>query len=196
MPLELRRLAERVGAGVRALAGGEALFLQGDLARALYLVEVGRLRLVRHTAAGEAVTLHVARPGSLLAEAALTAERYHCDARADLPSRVVELPRGALRQALAGDPELALAFAGALCREVQRLRALVELRSLRGARDRLLAYLRWTCDGDAGGLDQPLKDVASEIGLTPEAVYRAAARLEREGRLRRRGRRRLEPTGD
>jgi CRP/FNR family transcriptional regulator, dissimilatory nitrate respiration regulator len=183
---ELLRLAERLGAPRRALAGGEALFHQGDPARALYVVESGRLRLVRHTAAGETVTLHVARPGSLLAEAALHSDRYHCDARADLASRVLELEAAGVRGALAADPALALAFTGALCREVQRLRALLELRSLRGAADRLLAYLAWRGEAE---LDLPLKDVASELGLTPEAVYRSAARLEREGRVVRRGRR-------
>ena len=45
------------------LEAGEALFRQGDPAVAIFRLESGRIRLLRHTEDGVAVVMHVARPG-------------------------------------------------------------------------------------------------------------------------------------
>lgn len=41
----------------RSLTGGEHLFHQGDRARGMFFVEQGEVRLVRHTEAGQLVTM-------------------------------------------------------------------------------------------------------------------------------------------
>ena len=56
-----------------------------------------------------------------------------------------------------------------------------------GLLQRLLQFLR-LCDGQSGfNSDRPLAAIAAEIGLTPEALYRTVARLEKEGRIEREG---------
>ena len=65
---------------VRELAEGELLFQQGDLASAIFEVASGRVRLVRRTIDDHLVAMYTARPGDLLAEAALFSNVYHCDA--------------------------------------------------------------------------------------------------------------------
>ena len=177
-------------AALRALRRGEPLFRQDDPAAAVFAVEAGRVRLLRHTSEGSVVTVAVARAGETLAEAALFAERYHCDAVADLPSRVLAYAKPALLAALRADPDLAARFLAVLARQVQSLRARLELRSLRSARQRVLAYL--TLEGTDDRPDatpRPVRDLATDLGLTPEALYRTLARLEAVGLVVRDGRR-------
>jgi CRP-like cAMP-binding protein len=174
----------------RRLGPGEALFRQGDPAVAVYGVEAGRLRLVRHTAEGSAVTLAVARAGEALAEASLFAAVYHCDAVADAASTVAVFPQRELRAALRADRDLAGRFLALLARQVQELRTRLELRNVRSARARVLAWLELVASGTLAAPPEgrPLKDLASELGLTPEALYRTLTRLEREGAIVRAGR--------
>lgn len=173
----------------RELARGETLFRQGDAPRGLHIVELGRVRLLRYTAAGERVTVHVARAGESFAEAALFSPRHHCDAVADVRSRVAVVPRAGVDAALAADPRLALELAARLAAQVQELRTRLELRNVRRALERVRLYLALLAAPD-GALphDRPLADLASDIGLTPEAFYRALGELKAAGRLRGHGR--------
>lgn len=66
---------------------------------------------------------------------------------------------------------------------------IAEILNLRAATDRLMAYFRLypSTDSDRLVIDQTWKQLASELGLTHEAVYRALARLERDGAIQRDG---------
>ena len=50
---------------------GNALFRESSRASSIYLLEQGRVRLIRHTIDEHRVVLHMARIGELIAEAAL-----------------------------------------------------------------------------------------------------------------------------
>ncbi|HVH73829.1 MAG TPA: Crp/Fnr family transcriptional regulator [Stellaceae bacterium] len=175
------------GSAVRELAAGELLFRQGDRAAAIYKVESGRLRLIRRTVDDHLVILHTAQRGELFTEAALFADAYHCDAVAAAPSRVRVYPKAKVMAALRSDPALAEAFMARLARQLQELRARMELRNVRSARERVLQYLRLNVgiDGRSVPLEGELQDIAAEIGITREALYRTLAALEAEGRLTR-----------
>jgi CRP-like cAMP-binding protein len=175
------------GSTIRALAPGELLFRQGDLAAAIYKVEGGRLRLIRCTVDDHLVILHTARRGEFFAEASLFADAYHCDAVAAAQSIVRVYQKEIVIKALRTEPALAEAFMARLARQLQELRARMELRNIRSARDRVLQYLR-LCAGIGGrsiALDGQLQDIAAEIGITREVLYRTLAVLETEGRLTR-----------
>src|SRR5258708_33527620 len=75
------------------LRAGAILFRQGDPAVAVYVIEHGRIALVRHTSEGRRVTLFTAGPGESFAEAALFSKAYHCDAVAEVASRVTIVPK-------------------------------------------------------------------------------------------------------
>lgn len=169
----------------RRLKAGEALFRQGDPAIAVYRVDAGRVRLVRYLEDGSSVALHVARAGETFAEAALWAEAYHCDGVAETPSEVTAIPKADLLDVLEGDARASLALARGLAAHVRDLRARLELRNIRSAPERVVAWLRLQASGDppAVRLDRPWMEIAAEIGLTHEAIYRALATLERAGRI-------------
>lgn len=185
-------LFERVfkeGLSRRELRRGQILFRLGDPATAIFGVESGRLRLVRHTVEGSPVTLAVAGAGEILAEAALFSENYHCDAVAECPSRVLVYPKSRVLEALRTDTDFALGLTQVLASQVRTLRARLELRNIRSARDRVLAYLSLHPRPvtPAGGR-RYLKDMAQEVGLAPEVFYRTLARLQREGVVPRKSR--------
>ena len=85
------------------------------------------------------------------------------------------------------DPALVEAFMARLARQLQELRARMELRNIRSARDRVLQYLRLRAGTHARSIviEGDLQDIAAEIGMTREALYRTLAALEAEGHLAR-----------
>lgn len=174
---------------LRSLAADEALFRQGDTARAIYQVAEGRVRLIRQTPDNRVITLHTARAGELFAEASLFSATYHCDAVAAVDARVWSYPKKQLLAIFRSDAALALRFMATLARQIQSLRAQLEERNIRSARERILHHLVL-----AGGdkrrviLDGTLMDFAQEIGLSHEALYRTLAMLEKQGIIRRQGR--------
>jgi CRP/FNR family transcriptional regulator, dissimilatory nitrate respiration regulator len=85
------------------------------------------------------------------------------------------------------DPALAEAFVARLARQLQELRTRMELRNIRSARDRVLQYVRLRAanHGRSISIEGQLQDIAAEIGITREAMYRTLAALEAEGLLTR-----------
>jgi len=171
----------------RRLGRHDVLFRRGDAATAMFAVGHGRVRLVREEQ-GTEVIQHVARAGDTLAEAALFSRTYHCDALAEVPSRIAVIPREILLQRIERDPVLLRELLAGLAEQVQDARRRLWLRSVRPARERVWQYLLLTSRGRKVDVDRPMRDVASEIGLTPEALYRALAGLKADGRVTGRGR--------
>ncbi len=171
-----------------ALSRGDVLFRQGDPATAIYRVASGRLRLERRTADGRHVILHNARPGELFAEASLFADTYHCDAVAIQASRVEVYRRTQVLRLFRQDPGAAENLLATLARQLQAVRARLELRNVRSARERVMLWLETRADRDRVViLDGPLQDIAAELGLTREALYRTIAILERDEAVERDG---------
>lgn len=182
----------------RRLARGEALFRAGDPALGLVLVREGTLELIRTSPEGRRLVLHRAGAGDTFAEASLFESHHHCDAVAAAPSLVVVHPAAAFRRAAEADAGLAWRVAAHLATRLVAERARAERLALPHAADRLLDVLHALPRAPDGTrrLGQSWKSLAAELGLSHEATYRAVARLERAGLLRREGgdRIRLHPT--
>ena len=171
---------------LRRLSSGTFLFRQGDKTVGMFFLESGRLCMQRITPDGSRVTLHVVRAGEPFAEPALFSERYHCDMFAETDAEVWVYPKKALVASLHENPEAMWAFAEKLARGLQGMRLRYELKQIRSAPDRVMQLLRLRCD-DAGNytVTGTLKDLATELGLTHEALYRAISALEKMGRISR-----------
>lgn len=172
MSAELDSFWRRAGRE-RELVDGETLFRSGQPVRALHRIAAGTVELVRILPHGANLTLQVATPGSLLAEASLFATHYHCDAVARDAARVRSVPVGALRAALVSDRALAGILLGHLAGEVHRARARAEIVALRTVAERLDAWL------SLGGGHLPprggWRELAGELAVSPEALYRELA---------------------
>ena len=167
----------------RTLVAGESLFRQGDPARGPWFVHVGELVLERHEPGGRRLLLHRARAGSVIAEASLFADRYHCDAVARRDAEITLLEREPLLERFGSDPVFARALAESFAREIQRLRRQVELIGIPGAEARVLEAVR---DGLLDDTD--VRGLADSIGLSAEATSRALGALARRGVLVQEGR--------
>ena len=168
---------------LRQLDAGESLFRQGDRTFGIFVVEHGRLRLVRHTIDNHPVALHTAKKGELFAEAALFSSTYQCDAVAAVASRVRIYPKRQLLATFRDDPVLGERFMAVLAHQIHALRARLEERNIRSARERLLHHLALAAgaDGRTISLDGTLMELAAEIGLRHEVLYRTLAELEKDG---------------
>jgi CRP-like cAMP-binding protein len=177
----------RAAAKDRKLKAGEVLFRLGDKTMGLCEVITGRIRLARVDRSGHEVVLHVAGAGETLAEASLFSPQYHCDAIASTNAAVRVYPKREVLAAFESNPKAARAFSAALAHQVMDLRTRIEQRNIRSARERVRHYLTLNAktNGRVFELRGTLKDLAAELGLTHEALYRTLAALERSGEIRR-----------
>ena len=156
-----------------ALEKGQALFHAGETVSDMYLVRSGHMQLLRHTSRGICLVLQNATAGMILAEASAYSKAYHCDAVATQASSVSTVPRDAFRAALEGDPALAQVWAAHLAQGVQAARFRAELRTVPRVADRLEA---WLAEGNILPEKGRWQDVAAELGITREALYRELSR--------------------
>jgi len=187
LPAPLRKLlpaAVQARCAYSACTRGALLFRQGSKPAHMLYVTGGEVVLQRLGRQGEAVVLQRSRHG-FVGEASLDSARYHCDAVVTLSGTVIAIPMPAIKQALAADSAFAGRWIAMLNQEVKRLRAQCERLSMRGVKERLLHLIE--TEGAQGSLPlgSGLKSMAAELGVTHEALYRAVAELERNGRLRR-----------
>ncbi|WP_298861688.1 Crp/Fnr family transcriptional regulator [uncultured Sulfitobacter sp.] len=167
-----------------ALQAGEALFHQGDAPIGLILVESGELELVRWTQRGGGVRIHTAKQGQTFAEASLFAETCHCDAVARVASGVCILPKVEVLAAFASEPDLSNRFSAYLAQSLMATRRMLELRAMRPLGEGMLARLAEVVKAD-GALPKEvtLLSLADDLGVTGPALYRALTQLEKDGRV-------------
>lgn len=158
------------------------LFRQGDATTGIFQLESGVVRLERSTYDGRRIILHTALAGQFFAEASLFSEKYHCNAVAAEPSLVRCYSKAAILHMIEEDPGTAKWLTALMARQLQVLRHRLELRTVRSARDRLLLLLEMQADNDGTiRLSRQIQDLAFELGLSREVVYRTLSALEKEG---------------
>jgi CRP-like cAMP-binding protein len=181
----LRNAARRgfwTGALTAPTGGGRGLVSRRLTQLGGVLAASGGVRLVRCTLGGNQIATHTVRRGEFFAEAALFSKAYHCDAVASEPSEVLVFPKDALVHQLRASPEMLWAFSAELAKRVQGLRTRLEIQQTRSADERILQFIHLHCDASGFWAQRgTLKHLAEEIGLTHEALYRALARLQRQG---------------
>ena len=163
---------------------GDLLFERGKKPERMFYVASGEVILQRPGLHGENVVLQRARQG-FVAEASLQSARYHCDAVVTAAGDLVGIPIEPVKEALLADPAFAMRWIGMLNRELVRLRLQCERLSIKGVRDRLLHLIDTEGQGGRLLLGAGLKSMASELGVTHEALYRTVADLEKRGLLHR-----------
>lgn len=160
------------------LVRGETLFAAGEEVTDIFMVRSGSVHLQRHTTQGAQLVLQNAGPGVVIAEASAYSSRYHCDAIAAEESVVAALPKQRFLSALTDEPALAESWSALLARSIQTARLRAEIRTLPRVSDRLAA---WLCEGNVLPQKGQWQDVAAELGVTREALYRELSR-RRTGR--------------
>ena len=122
------------------------------------------------------LVLQRAGSGSILAEASVYSGRYHCDARAETDAVTFAVTRRNLLQGLSENPDLERAWTSHLAQEVQWARLHAEILSIKTVAARLNAWCAW--HGGLPGKGQ-WANIANELGVSPEALYREMAKRRR-----------------
>ena len=185
LPSELQQKARE-----RELFPRQVLFHHQDTAQYVFAVREGRISIGRYTCEGNLVIFQTVRAGESFAESALFTDTYQCNAVVERPSRIIYYPKNLVWQALQNKPDLALKLLPKLALRSQSLKNLLELRSIRSASDRILQYLFFSVSPGQSEIifDRSYKDIATELGLSAEVLYRSLAELERSGVISRQGR--------
>lgn len=165
----------------RDLGNGQMLFYQGDQAESVFVVESGKIRLAHFTQDGKVIQHYDVVTGESFAEAALFNAVYDCAAIAEIPSRVLVLPKELLLATLEQQPRLAMEVMAQLAKRAHNTKVLLHLRSIRSPRDRVLHYLQLVAQSNRVSLKRSFKDIAEEIGVAPEVFSRALSSLEQDG---------------
>ena len=161
---------------VEDVTANTALFLTGEPPQWMFFVLTGEVVLERHGMEGQQACLQRSQSG-FVGEASLTSSRYHCDGRTSVDTQVAKVPIHALREALKKDAAFAERWIAMLSREVRQLRLQNERLSLPKVQDRLLHLIETEGTDGRYVLTCSVKELAKQLAVTHEALYRAIARL-------------------
>ena len=177
--------------------GGAILFAEGDVARAIYCVCAGRVKLSSTSAEGRAVILGIAVPGDVLAIRPVSLETAHDTTAETLDlAHVCLIPRHGFLAFLEHNPGVSLALVRKLCGELGDAYRQVRGAVLKQASERLTETLLTLCetfgrptpDGISLRIDLSQDELASLAGMSRRSLNRVLARLRREGIIESRGR--------
>lgn len=171
---------------------GAFLFHEGQPCNGFFVLLAGAVLLTRFTGAdGKETPLHPVAPGQSFAEAALFGRMaFPATAVATLPARTAFFPGPAFLAQLQEDPELALALLASQSRWLQRLVARLAQLGSQDAETRLREWLRNAAAGTGvARIQGTKKDLASQLGMTPETLSRTLAVLRKAGLVAVEGRR-------
>jgi CRP-like cAMP-binding protein len=164
-------------------AAGAVLFRSGQQPAWMYFVRTGEAVMQRVTSAGAPVVLQRASQG-FIAEASLASDRYHCEGVCRTECDLLAFPLIALREAIDQDEGTRWAWIGLLSAQARGQRARIQRQSLKTIRQRL-EHLILAEGSEKNGYRIPGTRIqlAAELGVTPEALYRCLADLQAQGQL-------------
>ncbi|MBW2464346.1 MAG: Crp/Fnr family transcriptional regulator [Deltaproteobacteria bacterium] len=180
------RLVERFG---RQFPTGTTLFREGDAADACYILQEGRIRLVKRVrSADRSVT--ILRPGDLLGEDALLSRAERTASAVALTEvTVLALDKKTFGRLLSGNPDVASRMVGQLVRRLRDAEEQLENTMLRDHPSRVVnTLIRLASTTQAGPEGHALSvsplDLSSRASLDVDAVKRAVQQLRDGGYVR------------
>ena len=184
---EARALAEL--ALLRPVAKGETVLSRSQRAHSLLALQAGEVALGWRTDAGSLRIERIVRGPAWLDLSSAWLDGLHgMDAQALGPALLVEWPCEALALRLPSLPGLAQRLIGSLAREVQALAINTHELMHKDAPARLAHWLHQHCQALPGQAGQGLvklhdrkRDLAAQLGVTPETLSRLMRSFSRQG---------------
>ena len=164
----------------------ELIMRQDDPATAFFIVIDGWVKLYRSTSAGDETVIDMMTKGDSFAEAvAFTGNRYIATAEAVSTARVGRIPADHLVRCIRGSPDIALAMIASISQHMHHLVQQVEQLKAQSGVQRVAEFLASLSLAEHGhcALALPYDKIliAGRLGLTPESLSRAFARLRNIG---------------
>lgn len=175
----------------RAFNAGQVIYLEGEPATALYVIESGWVKGIRLSPEGREQTLQILGPGEIFGDVAVFNEApYPGTAVALEPVTAWAVERSAALMLVSRHPELALAMIRRLGQRVLHYIGLVEDLSLRSVEARLAHTLLIHAEqhGDrlvvARRAWATLDEMAGRLGTVRDVLSRSLRALEADGLIR------------
>lgn len=176
------RLMARFG---RRFAAGEVIFQAGDPAEEAYLLQEGRVRLIKQVGTAER-SLRVVRPGDLFGESALSPGATRgSTAVALVDATALALEQSTFRQVVSGNPAVMLRVLQQLVRRLRAAEDQIEVLMLRDSQAKVVvALLQLARESLAGAEDQtevsvnvsPM-ELSARVGMDVDTVKRNVQQL-------------------
>jgi CRP/FNR family transcriptional regulator len=155
-----------------------------ELATCFFLILAGHVRIFKLAPSGEQQVLHIYGPGQTFAEAAAMKRMlYPAHAEAMDSVTLIAIEKATFEAALLRNTEMVTGLVAGLSAKLKELTTLAEQLSLRKAPSRLAIVLLEEM-GAAGGktfrLSRSKKQIAEQIGTTPETLSRTLRKFHEE----------------
>jgi CRP-like cAMP-binding protein len=190
LPDEKERLLSRYG---RRFDAGEVLYRDGDPAGEAFLLQEGRVRLIKHVGAMER-SLRVVRPGDLFGEAALVKGAARNTTAVALDSCVaLAFDQATFDQVLTTNPEVASRVLQQLIRRLRDAEDQIEILMLRDGQAKIvvallkLAQQQLGADGRSSSqvaLSVSPLELSAHVGLDVDTVKRLVFQLREAGHVK------------
>jgi CRP/FNR family transcriptional regulator, cyclic AMP receptor protein len=175
----------------RHLRAGDHLYLVGNPARSVFLVQSGLVKTSAISPEGQELTLRIYKPGDILGELCLCGGGRREEAVALEPSTVTEIPLASLLGQLRRDPEAALELASVVCDRLADAYEQIESFSWDTVLHRLVRTLlrladdlgEWSEQGTHLGHYIRQKELAQLVGARREVVSGLLNRLRESGHI-------------
>ncbi len=164
-------------AGVRQVPAGTVLFQAGQPADTLYVVVLGKVRLMLGQGPGARVLAMMGRGDTIGLAALLRGDLYPVTATVAEAATLVALPAAAIQRAMVGHPTVAARLVGdmgaKLARFVRDIGGFTQ-RTARARVARMLLDLGREAGSDAADIafTEPKRAIASRLAMTPETLSR------------------------
>lgn len=183
-PNELRHILST--SSIRRYPNHTTLFMEGEPADRFYVITKGWVKLSRMCENGNEVVISVTSIGDSFAEAAIFEKgEYSVTATTITDARLLVVNSSTLMAALRENSELLFNMMVSLSRDMHKNQTLLHQLCAMSATERLAAFLMNLCPSDAGKIAIPLPIdkalIAMRLGMKPETLSRAFAKLKRVG---------------
>lgn len=182
------RVADTVlaSARLRRFERGATIFLQGESASAIYIVAEGWVKLYRIAPNGAEAVVGVFTRGASFGEAvAFRHDTYPVAAEAVTDVGLIRIEADVFLRQIRESPEIAIAILSATFAHLHDLVAQVEALKAQTGAQRVAEFLLELASCDSGACEVTLPYdktlIAGRLGMKPESLSRAFARLREQG---------------
>ena len=173
-------------ASVHVLRPHDSIMRQDDPATAFFIVIDGWVKISRSTQAGDETVIDMMKAGDSFAEAiAFSGGRYIATAEAVNAARVGRIPADHLIRCIRENPDIALAMVASVSQRMHYLVQQVEQLKAQSGVQRVAEFLASLSLAERGHCAVALPYdkilIAGRLGLTPESLSRAFAKLRGVG---------------
>jgi CRP-like cAMP-binding protein len=183
-PQDLAQLVD--SSSIMKISRNLQLFEQGELAKALFLIVDGQIKLTRLAPDGNEAVVHIFGPGEVFAEAAMfMGGCYPVTATAISDARLIAISSERLRQQVQVKPAIAFAMLASMAQHLKVLVGQIEQMKLMTTKQRTIRFLLDQAGKTEGSaaftLPYDKSLIASTLGMKPETFSRVVAQLSPHG---------------